>query len=154
MPLPNWLGEVLAPLGRIFEERERRHTRRVETQAQAQERADNRDAANDAARNELDAAQERNQAEIEQTQTLAERDWDVRAAEAATSSWKDEYWTLVFGTILIVAFIPGGAGFVQAGFQAINFAPAWFQAGLLASWSYSFGIRHVFNFVRGRWGSR
>lgn len=86
-----------------------------------------------------------------QTEVEANRDWDNAAAKAAERSWKDEFWTLIVGFILVVAFVPGGAGLAHAGFQALASAPGWFQAIVGASVAFSFGIRQTLNMVRERW---
>lgn len=99
---------------------------------------------------------------VEQTQTEAERDWDLLTATQAATSWKDELWTLVFALPIVAAFVPpiwlilpqGGAGLVMAGFQAISGAPGWFQAGSAASIAFAFGLRHIVQVMQSRWGAR
>ncbi len=85
------------------------------------------------------------------TQTDAERDWDNAAATAASRSWKDELWTLVFAIPIVLAFVPGCAPFVAVGFAAIASAPGWYQAGFAASVAFAFGVRHVMAMVRDKW---
>ncbi len=101
-----------------------------------------------------DVARANHDATLAQTGVEAERDWDIEAARQAQRSWKDELWTLVFALPIVVAFVPGGAGLVMVGFQAISIAPGWYQAGVAASIAFSFGIRHIVQVMQERWGRR
>lgn len=89
-----------------------------------------------------------------QSQTEAESNWDLQAADQAKRSWKDEYWTIVLSLPLLAAFVPGLAPYVARGFQALNTAPGWYQAGIAASLAFAFGIRHVVQMIQSRWGAR
>ncbi len=86
-----------------------------------------------------------------QTETEAARDWDMEAARQAQRSWKDELWTIVAAVPIVLCFLPGGAGLVAVGFQALNSAPGWYQLLVGASVAFSFGIRHVVQMIQARW---
>lgn len=143
----NWLrelaGQLIAPVTEIFRQRGERARIREQANADVAVTQANANAADVAAENV-----------VEQVQTEAERDWDILTATQAATSWKDEYWTIIFGLPIVVAFIPGGAGLVTAGFQAISTAPGWYQAGVAASVAFSFGIRHIVQVMQSRWGVR
>lgn len=154
----NWIreavGQLAAPLTEYIRGRNQRSQTRAEAQADDAARDDAITASDLASRNEMDAARERAAAEIAHTQTEAERDWDREVADQAKVSWKDEWWTVIFGLPILIAFIPGGAGFVASGFAAISAAPGWYQTGVAASVAFSFGIRHVVQVMQSRWGRR
>jgi hypothetical protein len=72
--------------------------------------------------------------------------WEDKMAEGSMSSWKDEFWTIVFAIPLICVFY--GAMFdptiiekVEQAFQALESLPEWYQYLLFMAVSASFGIR-------------
>ncbi len=44
---------------------------------------------------------------VMQKKATGEIDWDLEMAKGSTSSWKDEWLTILFSIPLILAFIPG-----------------------------------------------
>ena len=57
-------------------------------------------------------------------------------------SWKDEFWTIIFGDILLGCFIPFTQEYVKEGFIFLNeHCPPWFQNCLYISIGASFGYR-------------
>ncbi|MBA87716.1 MAG: hypothetical protein CMB16_00410 [Euryarchaeota archaeon] len=57
-------------------------------------------------------------------------------------SWKDEFWTLIFGSILLACFLPFSQEYVKEGFIFLNeHCPPWFQNCLYISIGASFGYR-------------
>jgi hypothetical protein len=76
----------------------------------------------------------------------AEIDWDNQAVRQMSTSWKDEYLTLLLSAPMILAFLgPWGRTAVSEGFAAISTAPEWFKVSFLASLAASFGIRTLVN---------
>jgi hypothetical protein len=71
----------------------------------------------------------------------ADMSWEMEFARQAGSSWKDEYTLLVVSVPLILAFIPGGAPFVVAGFNAFATTPMWYQVMVQTIFYATYGIR-------------
>ena len=77
---------------------------------------------------------------IEQaSQNLA--DWEKIMAQNSKTSWKDEYWTIIFSIPTILAFIPGMVVYVNEGFDALSNMPDWYIYTLVTMVLASFGIR-------------
>lgn len=74
-------------------------------------------------------------------------EWESKMADASSSSWKDEFWTLVLAAPVFmigyaiamddVAVIER----VDLAFAALNTLPEWYQYLLFLAVSASFGIR-------------
>ena len=84
------------------------------------------------------------------SQNLA--DWEQLHAKGSQTSWKDEFWTIIFAIPLIFAFIQtdwfDGPSIAAAGFAAFDQMPDWYQYTLVTMVLASFGIR-VTDKVRG-----
>lgn len=72
-------------------------------------------------------------------------DWEQLHAKGSQTSWKDEFWTLVFAVPLIFAFVQtsffDGPAIAAAGFAAFEQMPEWYQYTLVTMVLASFGIR-------------
>lgn len=77
---------------------------------------------------------------IEQGLT-ADMNWEMEFARQAASSYKDEYTLAVVSVPLILAFVPGCAQYVQAGFSAFSETPLWYQVMVQALFYATVGIR-------------
>lgn len=65
--------------------------------------------------------------------------WEAEQAKGSRESWKDEFWTLVFGYILLSPlWAPEQA---QTIFETFSKAPDWFQLCVLVSVGASFGVK-------------
>jgi len=74
-----------------------------------------------------------------QTKETADIEWEKAMAGASKDSWKDEFWTLIFGYLLLSPlWAPEQA---TAVFQHYTLAPDWFQACVLVSVGASFGVK-------------
>lgn len=70
-----------------------------------------------------------------------EADWDnIQAANSGTS-WKDEWFTLLFSVPLVMAFVPEMVHIVREGFVVLDGMPDWYKGFLGAAVAASFGIR-------------
>lgn len=67
---------------------------------------------------------------IQQARVTADIDWDRIHAHASQTSWKDEFWTIVFAIPAILAFIPPFIPTVTAGFAALEEMPMYYRAAL------------------------
>ena len=77
----------------------------------------------------------------------ANRDAQVKMAEASNSSWKDEFWTIVLSVPLfclgysVVADDASIVDRVRYSFDVLSTLPDWYQYLLFLAVSASFGIR-------------
>ena len=68
--------------------------------------------------------------------------WEEKMADASANSWKDEFWTIIFGGILLACFLPWTQEYVKEGFIFLDeHCPTWFQNCLYISIGASFGYR-------------
>ncbi len=67
--------------------------------------------------------------------------WEQTHAKGSQSSWKDEFWTVVWSVPVIMSFTPGGAEYALAGFEALKTMPEWYTYTLMTIVLASFGIR-------------
>ncbi len=67
-------------------------------------------------------------------------DWEKIHAKGSQTSWKDEFWTVIFAVPLIMGFI-GYSAEAQKGFEALKAMPDWYQYTLVTMVLASFGIR-------------
>ena len=92
-------------------------------------------------------------ARIEQAKTRTEGDikYDQTAAEGMKQSCKDEFWTLIFGAIVIACFIPDLAPYVKSGFGILKTdTPEWFKWAMCGSIAASFGLRGFTSWRNGK----
>lgn len=88
--------------------------------------------------------------EIRVIQTASENisDWEKIHAKGSQTSWKDEFWTIVFAIPLIMGFV-GYADKANDGFLALANMPDWYQYTLVTMVLASFGIR-INSLIRGK----
>jgi len=68
--------------------------------------------------------------------------WELLHAKGSQSSWKDEFWTLIFAIPLVLGFTgTWGVDITTAGFIALDNMPDWYQYTLVTMVLASFGIR-------------
>ena len=68
--------------------------------------------------------------------------WEQSAVDQMQHSWKDEFWTLIFGAILLGCFLPWTQDYVAKGFIFLDeHTPQWFATCLIICISASFGIK-------------
>ena len=86
------------------------------------------------------------EATVMQKKATGEIDWDLEMAKGSTSSWKDEWLTILFSIPLILAFIPGMEEVVANGFLQLQAMPEWYQYSLGVIVAASFGVRSATKF--------
>ncbi|AMO43497.1 hypothetical protein [Pseudomonas phage K4] len=93
----------------------------------------------------LEGKQKIQEAQINQqvTQINNDANWDNIQAEASKSSWKDEWLTILISVPMVLAFIPGADGIVEAGFKNLSECPEWYQYLIGVVFAASFGIKKV-----------
>ena len=70
-----------------------------------------------------------------------EANWDNIQATNSGTSFKDEWFTLLFSVPLVMAFVPEMVPIVRDGFAVLEGMPDWYKAFLGAAVAASFGIR-------------
>ena len=86
------------------------------------------------------------EATIMEKKATGEIDWDIEMARSSSTSWKDEWLTILFSIPLILAFIPGMEEVVANGFAQLNAMPEWYQYSLGVIVAASFGVRSATKF--------
>lgn len=92
------------------------------------------------------------EAEVIRNASKSTQDWERIMASNNGSSWKDEWLTLLFSIPLILAFIPGGVEYAQAGFAALESMPTWYQYTLSVIVAASFGVRSAIGLIKTKKG--
>ena len=98
----------------------------------------------DKAKAETDVKVARAKAEAKVYETSATSDMlnEQALTNQMAGSWKDEFWTLIFGAILVAAFLPWSQPFVKEGFIFLEEStPDWFSTCLYICIGSSFGYR-------------
>jgi len=90
------------------------------------------------------------EAVIMEKKATGEIDWDLEMAKGSTTSWKDEWLTILFSIPLILAFIPGMEEVVANGFNQLKQMPQWYQYSLGVIVAASFGVRSATKFFGKR----
>jgi len=86
------------------------------------------------------------EAVIMEKKATGEIDWDLEMAKGSTTSWKDEWLTILFSIPLILAFVPGMEEVVANGFAQLQQMPEWYQYSLGVIVAASFGVRSATKF--------
>ena len=73
----------------------------------------------------------------------AMENWDVAAQLNSNTSWKDEWFFILFSIPLVMCFIPPMVTYVEQGFIALEMMPDWYQYMLSAMVAASFGVKSV-----------
>ncbi len=90
---------------------------------------------------ELDDALHARKLKLVEEGLHADMSWEMEFARQAATSWKDEYTLLVVSIPLTMAFVPGLAQYVTAGFEAFASTPLWYQAMVQVLFYATVGIR-------------
>ena len=79
-------------------------------------------------------------AEVNKYQSQA--NMDLSAQDGMRYSWKDEFWSIIFGAILISCFLPWTQVHVKEGFMFLSvYTPDWFKWSLMGIIAATFGLR-------------
>jgi hypothetical protein len=124
------VGGLLKPISEWAGKREERKA--LESQMKSQEVMKE---------HELKMAQYDRQIELKKQGLEADATWEMEFARQAASSWKDEYTLIVVSIPMVMAFVPGLAIYVQAGFEAFAKTPLWYQVMVQTLFYATVGIR-------------
>jgi hypothetical protein len=87
------------------------------------------------------------EATIAEKQATGEIDYDIAAANQMASSWRDEFFSLLFAIPMLLAFCGDwGREIVFNGFEALQQMPTWYQVSLGALVASSVGMRGITKF--------
>jgi hypothetical protein len=85
------------------------------------------------------------QHEVDMSDMKATTDYDLAALNASSTSWKDEYLTILLSAPVIGSFVPGVQDYVVRGWGYLEKAPGWFQLSFIGVIAATFGLRWLFN---------
>ena len=94
------------------------------------------------AETEVKVARAKAEAKVYETEATSSMLNEQSLTSQMGESWKDEFWSLIFGAILICCFLPWTQPYVKEGFDFLNAnTPSWFANCLYISIGASFGYR-------------
>jgi len=94
------------------------------------------------AETDIKVAKAQAEAEVYRTSATSEMLNEQALTAQMAGSWKDEFWTIIFGGILVASFLPFSQPFVKEGFIFLeNSTPNWFSTCLYICIGSSFGYR-------------
>ena len=94
------------------------------------------------AETEVKVARAKAEAKVYETSATSDMLNEQALTNQMAGSWKDEFWTLIFGGILVASFLPFSQPFVKEGFIFLeNSTPSWFSTCLYICIGSSFGYR-------------
>lgn len=99
------------------------------------------------AKHEASVAEWRAKSEVAAFKVKADLEWDLKWADGAAASWKDEFMLVLWAFPLIALFIPGLRPFVMEGFEYLKGfhedAPQWYMAGWAIIFAATFGFKQA-----------
>jgi len=103
------------------------------------------------ARLEVELAEARAKVEIAAYKVKSDIEWDLKWADGAMHSWKDEFLLILWSIPTIGLFIPGLRPYVIDGFEYLKSfnpeAPTWFISGWAIIFAATFGIKQALSFM-------
>ena len=82
------------------------------------------------------------EAKVYETSATSEMLNEQALTAQMAGSWKDEFWTIIFGAILLGSFLPFSQEYVKEGFIFLETStPSWFSTCLYICIGSSFGYR-------------
>lgn len=97
---------------------------------------------NKKAQNKLDLEVSKAKSEIAKKVAAGEMEWNQVMAEASSSSWKDEWLTILVSIPLILAFA-GQEETVIEGFKALEAMPDFYKTAVAVVFAASFGVQQL-----------
>ena len=94
------------------------------------------------AETDVKVAKAKAEAKVYETSATSEMLNEQALTAQIAGSWKDEFWTLLFGAILLGSFLPWTQPYVKEGFIFLETStPSWFSTCLYICIGSSFGYR-------------
>lgn len=130
----SWFSTILEPIVNLVKEPivewQKRKTIEVENESKERDR-----------QHELNLKKVDIAFELAKQGQQIEADWDTNAQQDMKTSWKDEFYVVLFSIPLVMSFIPDMQDIVLKGFETLNKTPDWYMllvTGIVAS---VFGLR-------------
>ncbi len=83
------------------------------------------------AETEVKVARAKAEAKVYETSATSDMLNEQALTNQMAGSWKDEFWTIIFGAILVACFVPYTQPYVKEGFDFLNTStPNWFSTCL------------------------
>ena len=94
------------------------------------------------AETDVKVARAKAEAKVYETEATSSMLMEQNLTAQMAGSWKDEFWTIIFGGILVACFLPWSQPYVEEGFIFLNEStPPWFSTCLYICIGSSFGYR-------------
>ena len=94
------------------------------------------------AETDVKVARAKAEAKVYETEATSSMLNEQSLTQQMAGSWKDEFWTLIFGGILVCCFLPWTQEYVKEGFVFLETnTPDWFSTCLYICIGSSFGYR-------------
>ena len=94
------------------------------------------------AETDVKVARAKAEAKVYETEATSSMLMEQNLTQQMAGSWKDEFWTIIFGGILVACFLPWSQPYVAEGFIFLNEStPPWFSTCLYICIGSSFGYR-------------
>tara|TARA_Y100001963_G_C6572958_1_gene349743 strand:- start:174 stop:584 length:411 start_codon:yes stop_codon:yes gene_type:complete len=94
------------------------------------------------AETDVKVARAKAEAKVYETEATSSMLMEQNLTNQMAGSWKDEFWTLIFGGILVACFLPFSQEYVKEGFMFLEEnTPDWFSTCLYICIGSSFGYR-------------
>jgi hypothetical protein len=94
------------------------------------------------AETEVKVARAKAEAKVFETEATSSMLMEQNLTSQMAGSWKDEFWTIIFGGILVACFLPFSQEYVKVGFIFLEEnTPDWFSTCLYICIGSSFGYR-------------
>ena len=94
------------------------------------------------AETEVKVARAKAEAKVYETAATSRMLMEQNLTQQMAGSWKDEFWTIIFGGILVACFLPWSQPYVAEGVIFLNEStPPWFSTCLYICIGSSFGYR-------------
>jgi hypothetical protein len=94
------------------------------------------------AESDVKVARAKAEAKVYETEATSSMLMEQSLTNQMAGSWKDEFWTIIFGGILVACFVPYTQPYVKEGFIFLDAScPQWFQTCLYIVIGSSFGYR-------------
>ena len=98
-------------------------------------------------RSEAKLATTRAKAIVMEKVATGELEWNQAMAEASSTSWKDEWLTILVSIPLVLAFT-GHEDIVMKGFTALEAMPDFYKTAVGVVFAASFGIQSIKNMMK------
>lgn len=82
-------------------------------------------------------------AEVQKKIAAGDVDWEKSMADATASSWKDEFFSVIFGIWFIGNFLPWFDEYYDHAYQRLSAAPEWLTWTFMSIVAASFGFRSI-----------